>query len=466
MESNPPRKESKQSFSINQAIDDIVGAFIKKKGSSEEKPKLRLMKDEKLKKVLHPHPLSFYDMYFVWVYVILISLLFIVTGEQISEFLGNPMGYVLEIFVGSSGEVDNSLLTGNVKDMFSSIHEQAGEVSTFVTEYSPVCLWITLLVAVSIGFSVMKISFKWIAILFGVGVVSMGLALALGLPAETTYFFGIIFSIIGMILVEKYRRSHIFFVTDYRIVTEVSFIDHKKNELGYDKINNLVLDQSLIARLFNFGTIIPVTASGLGMGSDIAMMTIGAGRSGAGGMYGGAVTGGRTVQTPRVRSMYGLWGVREPEDIQNMISEYIREYTEAPYLKKMTEHLADMRDDYPREPPRQDPRSLTPKDSTPHNNAPRPPDPPRQPPIQDQRAAMRPVQSVPPQQPVQRTPPQPPVQQSPSQPVQRTPPVQPPIQPEVPANPPVNKPPLDGVLSRETQPVKKSDGDEDDQTQE
>jgi hypothetical protein len=344
----PQNEKHESGFNLKTIINKA--ASPSKPSKNKQKPRLILHEGETLHKILHPHPLSFYDMYFIFVYVILVSLLFISAGYELSELLGNPMSFILEFLAPTPSGDQQVFLPVNIEETIMSLSETASEIDEFVNEYSPVMLWITLLIAVSVVFSVLKISWKWIGILAGVGFGSLLLSIALELPGEASYYFGIFFSIIGIILVDKYRRSHVFYVTDYRIITEVTFIDHKRNELGYDKINNLILDRTLIARIFNFGTIIPVTASGLGMGSDLALITVGAGRQTSGGtMYGGAITGGRTIQTPRVRSMYGLYGVEYPEEIQHLISKFIREYTEAPYLKKMTAHLDEMKESLVRE---------------------------------------------------------------------------------------------------------------------
>ncbi|MFH1403765.1 MAG: PH domain-containing protein [Candidatus Altiarchaeota archaeon] len=337
-------KRAESGFTLGSIINELT-SFFTKSDVEAEIPKLKLHAGEKMVKILKPHVLSFYDMYFVWAYVILVSVLFLSFGSEISDALGNPVSSVTEFMVASTkGGAESILMPDSISGMFRDVNEQVTGANNMVNEYAPISLWITLLVAASVVFSVLKISWKWIGILVGVGVGSAFITIALELPAEVTYLFGVLFSVIGILMVDKYRRSHTFFVTNQRIVTQVSFIDHKRNELGYDKINNLIMERTLIARLFNFGTIIPVTASGLGMGSDLAMVTIGAaGSSSSGGMYGGAITGGRTVQTPRVRSMYGLYGVEDPEALQEVISDFMQQYAEAPYLRRMTEQLDEMK---------------------------------------------------------------------------------------------------------------------------
>ncbi|MBU0762004.1 MAG: PH domain-containing protein, partial [Candidatus Altiarchaeota archaeon] len=189
-----------------------------------------------------------------------------------------------------------------------------------------------------------KIEFKWVAVMLGVGILSAATAYCLHLSPDAAYTISIFYCFIGIYLVELYRRAHVFFITNYRVVTEVNFLSHKRNELSYDKINNVVLEQGIIASILNFGTIIPVTASGLGMGADFSAVSVGGmGQVKGGPFLGGQVTGGRTVQTPRARSMYCLFGVTNPEEVHKLITKYMHGYTNAPYLKKMTEQLDDLK---------------------------------------------------------------------------------------------------------------------------
>jgi hypothetical protein len=163
------------------------------------------------------------------------------------------------------------------------------------------------------------------------------------MPYETAYLFGIMFSIFGFIGVELFRRSHIFYVTNYRIITRLKFFTEKQNALSYDKINNVVMERPLLGVIFNFGTIMPITASGLGMGEDSAAVTVGGGTSvGEDSFVGIGVTGGQTVGVPRSRSAYALYGVPKPKEVYELINKYMHEFVEAPYLKEMAPYMKEM----------------------------------------------------------------------------------------------------------------------------
>lgn len=313
-----------------------------------EKPKIELMQGENIVKVLKPHFLAFWDMYLIWVWVILLSVVFMLYGQALVDYTFNPLKYFESTFEQFFAPTDNAMLKAMplIPAAREQIYKNLDPAQLLTSQYSVVSLWITALVLSSFVVSVFKIEFKWVAIMVGIGVVSGATTYYLDAAPEVSFYLGILYSLIGMVLVEIYRQAHIFYITNYRIVTEVDFLHHKKNELSYDKINNCVMDQSVVGSIFNFGTVIPVTASGLGMGTDYAEVSLGAAGQKGGWLFGGQVTGGRSIQTPRVRSMYALYGVVDPEDIQKIVTTFLHEYVQAPYLKKVNEQLDQLRDVY------------------------------------------------------------------------------------------------------------------------
>jgi hypothetical protein len=312
---------------------------------AEESSGLDLMDGERLLLDLRPHPLSFSDMYFVWVWIILLSVSFMFYGEELSSpFEGVVMpvadGLLGFFQVGSGGYLGNMPAYAQVKE---TVNGMTDTTANTIRSSAQSAVWLSALFFSSVVVSVFRIEWKWIALMVGTGLVSLTLTAYLGLPPEATYHIASLLAILGVVFVDLFRRAHRFFVTDRRIVTEVRFGGHRRNELSFDKINNLVLEQGLLGRVFDFGTVIPATASGLGMGSDFAAITLGTQGSIGGLPLSGSVSGGRSVQVPRVRSMYGLWGVPEPEKVQKLMSEQMHAYVEAPYLKKVTEQLDDLR---------------------------------------------------------------------------------------------------------------------------
>lgn len=315
--------------------------------------KIKLLKGERVREKLTPHFLAFYGLYLIWIIMIVLSIVFIVYSDELSDIFRHPLGAVvglLQPFSGGSNPITSGIpLLSNWNVLVSSII--GSSVYTLTSkEYLPTILWLMLLFSFSMVISVLRIEWKWPVIMVGTGSLSLAITLALGLPGYATYYIAIGFSILGMFGVEIYRKSHVFYITNYRIITSLRFLGTKENALSYDKINNVVLEQSLFGKIFNFGTLIPITASGLGMGEDMAAVTLGiAGQRGKGTIIGGAITGGRTVGVPRTRSAYALFGISNPREIYNIVSQFVQEYIEAPYLKEMTKELRaikrEIRDD-------------------------------------------------------------------------------------------------------------------------
>lgn len=300
---------------------------------------------ETLLKSIKPHPLAFYDMYAVWVWVIAVSLAFILYSGEVTGLLGDPLLYAAEAVADYTRPKEMGLLNNipYVVDGVATVNDYAVAAEGYLQAYTEVGLWVVVLAVSALAVSVLQINFKCVWIMAAVAAASVLLTVYLGLPADSAYTIGMAFALAGVAGVEVYRRCHTFTLTDRRIITEVSFIGHKRNELSYDKINNLILDQGLLGRFFNFGTLIPVTASGLGMGTDFAAVTVGAaGQLRQGPVVAGAVTGGRSIHTPRVRSPYGIYGVSDPQGVQRLISAHLQAHTEALYLRDMSKKLGNI----------------------------------------------------------------------------------------------------------------------------
>ncbi|MFC2154669.1 hypothetical protein ACFLRC_04240 [Candidatus Altiarchaeota archaeon] len=307
--------------------------------------KINLLEDEKVFKRIHPHPFSFYQLFLVWVYVIVISGLFYVYADALALYFQPQVDTVSDFMTPLQDVGDPELLdrVGLFEKLDEIQSDAYGMFGIFENEYVPLVLWIICLFIPSLALSVIRIAWKWILLITGIGILSSLITIGIGADPKLAYILGITFAVLGIVGVELYRRAHSFYVTNFRVITELDFVGYKKNELRYDDIQNLILHQGLIGKVFNFGTLIPITASGLGMGSDMAAVTIG-GATGVGqsGMIGGAVTGGRSVDVPRSRSSYMLFGIPNPQETYNVITKMMHHADEAPYLRKMTTGIEEL----------------------------------------------------------------------------------------------------------------------------
>lgn len=143
-------------------------------------------------------------------------------------------------------------------------------------------------------------------------------------------FFSVAVSIIGFLIIEVYRRSHQYIITNLRIILLSGFITKTELSIRYDKIT-VFGKQSILGQIFNFGTIIPITASGLGLGSDQTLAAGGLMLGGKRAKLLGLAGGGKEVQTPRSRSSFELHGVHPYREIKNLIEKLVQESVPTAY---------------------------------------------------------------------------------------------------------------------------------------
>jgi len=262
---------------------------------------LRFREDEKILAHLEPHPLAFLDFYALFAYLVSIGAVFWI-------FEGQIRGIMPEI-----------TQIGLTKEIFFTV------------------LWFICLIVPFLLVAVLKVTWRGLLLSIVVSVLGAVLKFYLKVPYGGLQISSIVVGIIGFVLTDFYRRRFDFYVTDQRILVELDFISLKRREIPYDEISDLVVEKSLLGRIFKYGSVVPITESGFGLGEDVAAVTVG--------LTGTplpkdskitkTVTGGRTVSIPRGRSFYVLFGVRNPEAVSNMISQLVRGSEETPYLKKI-----------------------------------------------------------------------------------------------------------------------------------
>ncbi len=233
---------------------------------------MKLARGEELLVDARPHPLAFVGLYLIYGYVLAIGLLLWskALSIQLPDFLPIEGGLLL--------------------------------------------LWLLLVVPLVIA-SVIKISWRWAFV-------------SILLAAISTYMYynsyplwvpEVAFGLVGILSVDFYRRGHRYYVTSKRIVMEKRFLSVRKRELPINKINDVVVEIPLLGRIFDFGTVIPLTASGLGVGEDLAL----AGTSVKVNRFEVGVAGGRGVNVPRARTFLALYGIPDPDKVSSVISSLI-----------------------------------------------------------------------------------------------------------------------------------------------
>ena len=271
---------------------------------------VELLEGEKIVHRAKPHPLSFWPYYAFFIYYIVASGYIIYQKEAILTWATNN----LAPFLGSYG-----------------------------IDLAFIALWWIILLIPALIFSILRISWRWIIIYVLIAALGTYGVLKTGLSALDLYYITIGIAIIGMVLADFYRRGHEYILTNYRIIMLLGFLGTKMRDVLYSKITDTVLEQGFLGKIFGYGTIIPLTASGLGTGADAAKVAVGTGatkKTPVGTVGAGiAVEGEKAVTVPRGRSSYVLYGVSDPEKVKKIIDEYRVKSEATPYLEKTVELL-------------------------------------------------------------------------------------------------------------------------------
>ena len=146
--------------------------------------------------------------------------------------------------------------------------------------------------------------------------------------------------LIGLFSVDFYRRSFTYYLTDNRIVLQSSFLmNRSERQVRYNHIEDIKMEQGIFGTILGYGTVLPLTGSGLGTGTDESMVVGGTGTEVKGmslGIGGAARNSSRSV---RHNPHDCLFGVASPSKVRDMITENIQSDTGVEHLKQIKELL-------------------------------------------------------------------------------------------------------------------------------
>ena len=252
-----------------------------------------LLDEEELLLVTRPHPLAMTGLMLFWLGIGALGVVFIIEYPRLTGGLGQVK------FLGP--------VAARVYDV----------------------IWVAALLVPLVLMAVFRINFKYVIVLAlllaaRVLIAWKGYEL-LGInpdphPHLENYLL-IAVGLLGIIGVEFFRRGHRYYLTNKRIVARFGRVSVSERSTLYSKIDDLVLQKPFLGRLFNFGTVIPITSTGLGMGQDLAVAgaTAGAGKGPlSAGLF---AAGGKVKNVPRDLSLYVLYRIKNPEQARNLIME-------------------------------------------------------------------------------------------------------------------------------------------------
>jgi len=265
-----------------------------------------LLDQEQVTKILSPHPLSFMGLQSLCIFLIVWGLVF---------------GWLVN-FSDFRGLFANALLQ--------------------------IAVWGLVLLVVGVIASIIKVLWRIFFLYLAVVGVALLITVWLNLFDTSSLFLPVytaVVSIIGFLLVELFRRSHKYIISNQRLVFKGGVVTKEQRTLRYDKITDVNTKQGILGQIFGFGTIIPISQSGFGLGSDQSFA--GGGVQGGGnkkvGLF-GFFGGGREVQTPRTRSYYELHGVYPFKEVKKIVENLVQGSVSTPYLQKQVGFQQEQRD--------------------------------------------------------------------------------------------------------------------------
>ncbi len=245
-----------------------------------------LLENEQVEKILSPHPLSFMGLQSLCIFLI-------VWGVLIGWFAN-----------------------------FSELKD-----AWFGNYVSIIFAWSIVLLIVGVIASLLTI--RWRIFFLYLGVVAGGIGLIFWQNWQdgsgiVIPYYTILVSIIGFLIVELYRRSHKYIISNQRIVFKGGVLTKQERTLRYDKVSDINSKQGILGQIFGFGTIIPISQSGFGLGSDSSFAAGGVQVGEKKAKFMGIFGGGKEVQTPRARSYYELHGVHPYKEVKKRVENLVQ----------------------------------------------------------------------------------------------------------------------------------------------
>ena len=287
---------------------------------------ITLLGGEELKMKLSPHMFSFFNLYFVF-------FLLLVWAYVIYEFFVRYKFANFPLYEDIEGLVqDSEVLAGAI----------IWSLGLFVVGFAARYFFMD-----SGGQSIFRL-YSGVAV---IGILSLSYHQWKNLEfMGDTMEFGRVFipgmtaivSLVGFVSVDYYRRSFTYFLTDNRIVLKSSFLmNRSERQVRYNHIEDIKLEQGIIGSIFGYGTVLPLTGSGLGTGTDESMVVAGAG-SDVKGLGSIGIAGGSRSSSKRVRHNPNdcLFGVPSPGKVRDLITENIQADTGVEHLKNIKELLS------------------------------------------------------------------------------------------------------------------------------
>jgi hypothetical protein len=134
--------------------------------------------------------------------------------------------------------------------------------------------------------------------------------------------------ILAILIADFYRKAYKYYITNFRIAMIRKFLTYNEVYIRYENLVDLDVTVSILGRIFSFGSIIPSTSSGIGMGANYT------GRNSINGAV--SIKG---TDVPRAKPSECFFGVKRPYTVRNEIAEYMQKSSSSYELKQIQNEL-------------------------------------------------------------------------------------------------------------------------------
>jgi hypothetical protein len=158
-------------------------------------------------------------------------------------------------------------------------------------------------------------------------------------------FYSFFAALIGILVAEAFRSSHKYIITNLRLILRGGILRKHERTLRYSNISDLECSQGILGRIFDYGSITPITPSGMGTGTDQTFAAAGGGAKVTDKLAVGGVTGGeKGVKVARTRTYWELYGTHPFREAKQLIENLIQENVSVTPIKEQLDVQREMRD--------------------------------------------------------------------------------------------------------------------------
>jgi len=252
-----------------------------------------MLKNEHVEKILTPHPLSFVKLQSLCIFLIV---------------WGTLVGWLVNF--------------SSYKDMFSG------------NPWYPILLWGLVMLVASVVVSLATVQWSIFFLYLGIFAAGVSLVVSQGWLNQSDVLvfvpaYSVTVSIIGFLIVELYRRSYSYILTNYRIIFKGGVLTKRERTIRYDKVSDISTKQGIFGQIFGFGTITPKLSSEKASIENEIKAAEKKSRLN--------IFSKKDDQNLQSKAYCELHGVYPYKDVRKMIENMVQDHVITPYQKEQVE---------------------------------------------------------------------------------------------------------------------------------